>query len=440
MKHFVEARKDALAALAAAEIAEFAEKVCLIVDLRGKLRVLVKPSAGGDIQAVRTRVEELVAPAADVFWEKGVWVHEAGASPANKAIFEVAWEQAKPQPGAQAKIFVLDRRLSKDAWFGAPFDPPWPLNERTPPILSFYSFKGGVGRTTALLALAINMARAGKRVAVVDFDLEAPGTSSILISPSGVRANLGVVDYLLEHPVVPRDALDITEFYHQYDDPSVIQDGEPVFSVASGVLDEWYLEKLARLNFESLYRTTVEENAEDSSLFSLFKTLRAKLEPDIFLVDSRAGLHDLGGLSLSGLAHMQVLFGLRSRQSWNGLSIVISHLGKEMVLSGLAQRTCMMVQSMVSPLGSVREEEIRSFREQSFEMFSDNYYDLPDLPGAEWPLPDPQSVDSPHFPSVLTWDNKVAGYLSLADIADTLCEGEYRALASAILERVGRVL
>ena len=42
-------------------------------------------------------------------------------------------------------------------------------------IVTFYSFKGGVGRTLALVNIGIELAQTGKRVLLVDFDLEAPG-------------------------------------------------------------------------------------------------------------------------------------------------------------------------------------------------------------------------------------------------------------------------
>ena len=233
---------------------------------------------------------------------------------------------------------MLDRRLSKDAWLHAPFEPPWPLNDHTPPVISFYSFKGGVGRTTAVAAVAINAARSGKQVLVLDFDLEAPGVGSILASPGAPAPSLGVVDYLLERPIVPGDALDIAEFYQAFSEPLVIKDGVPIHVVAAGKLDNWYLEKLASRLRVSVFLSRRDE-CTSVPLHHLLTSLRAKLKPDMILVDSRAGFHDLGGLSVSGIAHLQVLFGLNSRQSWEGMSLVVSHLGKEMVLSGRARAT-----------------------------------------------------------------------------------------------------
>ena len=57
---------------------------------------------------------------------------------------------------------------------------------------------------------------------------------------------------------------------------------------------------------------------------------------------------------------------------------------------------------------------------------------------AEWPVPDSEDPDQPHFPQVLSWDIRVFGYDSLADVADFLCEGEFRTLTNSILQKLGR--
>ena len=45
-------------------------------------------------------------------------------------------------------------------------------------VITFYSFKGGVGRTLALVNVGAQLALQGKSVLLVDFDLEAPGLDS----------------------------------------------------------------------------------------------------------------------------------------------------------------------------------------------------------------------------------------------------------------------
>src|SRR5450755_3519482 len=42
-------------------------------------------------------------------------------------------------------------------------------------VVTFYSFKGGTGRSMALANVAAALLARGRRVLIVDFDLEAPG-------------------------------------------------------------------------------------------------------------------------------------------------------------------------------------------------------------------------------------------------------------------------
>ena len=59
----------------------------------------------------------------------------------------------------------LERVSGKESWLvGSKALTPWPLLAQTPAIATFYSFKGGVGRTTALAITAATLAAAGQRV------------------------------------------------------------------------------------------------------------------------------------------------------------------------------------------------------------------------------------------------------------------------------------
>lgn len=61
-----------------------------------------------------------------------------------------------------------------------------PLPEGSPKLTAFYSYKGGVGRTTTLLATLgalLELRRPGVRVLVIDADLEAPGLTFDIPGP-----------------------------------------------------------------------------------------------------------------------------------------------------------------------------------------------------------------------------------------------------------------
>src|SRR5258708_2382219 len=66
-------------------------------------------------------------------------------------------------------------------------------------LITFYSYKGGVGRTMALANVATLLALWGRRVLVVDWDLEAPGIEHFLLPESeipSVQSRSGLIDLL----------------------------------------------------------------------------------------------------------------------------------------------------------------------------------------------------------------------------------------------------
>ena len=65
--------------------------------------------------------------------------------------------------------------------------------------ISFYSYKGGTGRTLALANIARHLARLGLRVVALDFDLEAPGLHykfNLGRQDDPISIERGIVDYL----------------------------------------------------------------------------------------------------------------------------------------------------------------------------------------------------------------------------------------------------
>ena len=65
---------------------------------------------------------------------------------------------------------------------------------KSPRIISFYSYKGGVGRTVALIQTANLLASKGKKVALIDMDIEAPSFNEIF--SADIVAENGLVNYL----------------------------------------------------------------------------------------------------------------------------------------------------------------------------------------------------------------------------------------------------
>ena len=69
-------------------------------------------------------------------------------------------------------------------------------------IITFYSYKGGTGRTMALANVAWILASNGKRVLAVDWDLESPGLHKFFhpfLDESTVSATPGVIEIINDY-------------------------------------------------------------------------------------------------------------------------------------------------------------------------------------------------------------------------------------------------
>lgn len=72
-------------------------------------------------------------------------------------------------------------------------------------IYTFYSFKGGVGRSMAMANIAEILCRRGLNVLMVDFDLEAPGlerffdVDDAIVRPNKILERRGVIDLLYSY-------------------------------------------------------------------------------------------------------------------------------------------------------------------------------------------------------------------------------------------------
>lgn len=199
---------------------------------------------------------------------------------------------------------------------------------RKPHRIVFYSYKGGVGRTTALVHTAFHLARSGSRVVVVDMDVEAPGLHTVLPRPDGQAVTHGLVDYLWERQVRPfdpatGDGLETclvalkpgqqTGIAYAVSDPL---SRTKVHVIPAGRVGHDFVRRLHTLSYRDV-------NSREDDAWALFeKELADQLEPDFLLIDARTGLGDWGGLSLLRLADEAFLVVYPSEQNMEGLTLV----------------------------------------------------------------------------------------------------------------------
>lgn len=305
--------------------------------------------------------------------------------------------------------FLLERTIAKKSWMDHSHKhlPIWPYEDalagRAPKVISFYSFKGGMGRTTTLAATAYCLARAGKNVLLVDADIEAPGLATVFLNESQI--NHGVVDYFLE-----RQANDsfhagnsIQKYFAPFRNPQVVDHllGS-IFVIPAGKNDDDYLKKLSRVDCQDIQRDNIK-----NTLNALIKESVSWLEShdfgiDYVLMDARAGFHDIGGVVLSQLPHGAVLFGRGDAQSWNGLKEAIR-------LAATAQNdriSILIVDSMFNDTDSGSEDAKRSFKMDSFMYCREPYYDTDALPGID-------AENEAHSPVFIPYSPALNGTITL---------------------------
>ncbi|MFL6111116.1 MAG: FxSxx-COOH system tetratricopeptide repeat protein [Catenulispora sp.] len=171
-------------------------------------------------------------------------------------------------------------------------------------VLTFYSYKGGCGRTMALANVAWILAASGRRVAVVDWDLESPGLHRYfpptVLDPVALTGNPGVIDMVrdFEWAAAHDDAPDPEQWYLQN---TRIRDlainlrwkfpGDGcIHFVSAGMQNRAYSAAVASLDWERFYA--------DLGGGLLFDAMRRDMREnyDYTLVDSRTGYSDVADI------------------------------------------------------------------------------------------------------------------------------------------------
>lgn len=424
--HFDEAKPAAEAALRTwlATTPAVEKRALLVVDLFGTLRLALWSCDEAESEALSPRLEE----AAGAWWSCEILRLES-ADDITRSLYEGSWKEAHRDP-EEPRLAVLDRHRSRTGWFVDLEHPIWEIDDEAPPVVVFYSFKGGLGRSTILASFAIQRAREGERVCVLDLDLDSPGVGGLLAADAaGLTAQWGVVDFLIEQHA---GETPLGDYYHRCD--RVAGPGE-ITVFPAGQVNDVYPDKLARVDLEDV--TPVHEGG----LTTLLRRVREELKPQWILLDARTGISEPAGQLLSGLAHLHVLLGTTQDQSWQGINRVLDRLGAARVADGRAQAEVVLVQSLV-PAGEAGQAARNAFLARAEQELTDRYY--AEAPGDEseadstWSIGDMDSLDAPHVAIPVEYDSQLASFGDIDDVADLLCRGAYSAVAERIQGRFAR--
>lgn len=213
-------------------------------------------------------------------------------------------------------------------------------------IVTFYSYKGGVGRSMALANVADQLARSGLRVLIVDFDLEAPGIEHFFpIDHEEVRGHEGLLDLLLTFKYSMSTAASGTDdsdafrrlerFVTTVYPPREGGGGLDLLPAGRRLTEDQigrYGEELRRFDWADFYFTWSGE------LF--FEWLRQTLAQryDVVLVDSRTGVTEMGGVCAYQLADVIAVLCAPNLQNLEGTEAMVRNFLSPQVRAVRAER------------------------------------------------------------------------------------------------------
>ena len=226
-------------------------------------------------------------------------------------------------------------------------------------VTTFYSFKGGVGRSMALANAAVELAQRGRRVLAVDFDLEAPGldTFDILRPPDEVP---GIIDFIHEY-LESESAPDAHRFLARL--PDVGDKGGELWIMPSGAQRATYAAHFNQIDWAELY--------EKRDGYLLFEDLKAQwqqaVNPDYVLIDSRTGHTDSGGICTRQLPDAVTILFFPNEQNLRGLTKVVNDIRSETEEPRRKKIELHFVMSNVPDLDDedrILEKKIQAFRNE----------------------------------------------------------------------------
>ena len=368
-------------------------------DLYGRVR-LIAPET---VQSQESVHESLEALATELSTRLGPHAYPAGATILYEASRELACQNAPAIPIEDLdNVSLVDRLATEGNWAQISKETPGP------PRIVFFSIKGGVGRSTALAATAWWLAQAGKRVLVLDLDLESPGLSSSLLPPER-QPKHGITDWLVEDLVDNADMV----FESLIATSGLSHDGEIYVVPAHGVDPGEYVAKIGRVWMPKI-RPDGTRESWSGRLQRLLDALVERLRPDIVLIDSRAGIDEVASACVTELGgNLVLLFALEGNQTWTGYRILFEHWRRAGVAESVRERVQRV--SALTPDTEDRLNYLATLRENGYELFASSLYDEiepGEVVGNRWHF-DTADDTAPHAPWEVRWHKSLAGLKSL---------------------------
>lgn len=300
--------------------------------------------------------------------------------------------------GAYIIVNLVDRRIIGQDWDRPDFSK---ISDDVP-VVTFFSCKGGVGRSTALAITAAALSERGKNVLIVDFDLEAPGMGPLLLGVDDLPS-YGLLDLLITDRLANVTEQDL----ENYIAPSPLTEGRGLIEVIPAIGSVGrdnpgnLILKLGRAfldgRSEDGYPVTFAKQSRD-----IIRRLIERKRSDIILVDARAGLSESSAPAVLGFGGDVLMFGVDTAQTFECYRYLLAHLTR-FAGDNLADDWRYRLR-MVHAKAARGEDAWRHFREQTYAIFADALYEEAEGSSLEVFNFDIDDPEAPHFAWPIAFD------------------------------------
>jgi len=329
-------------------------------------------------------------------------------------------------------VRLLERRIVGQDWLRPPREP----LDGAPPVVIFASYKGGVGRSTALAVAAAAFSERNLNVLVIDLDLEAPGLGDMLLTDLPLW---GTLDFFVED-----GAKDLTNIF--FDDmigtSTLASKGlihvAPAVGSVSGSHPQNVLGKIGRAYLERVLSDGGVETFLDR-VRRLVASLSARHRYDAIFVDARAGLNEATAAAVLGLGGEVLLFGVDTPQTFSGYTYFLAHLSRFRPATSTDDDWRYRLRFIHAKAQANSDAHAR-FRTESFEIFSSTLYDsLDGLEASSFNF-DYDDQNAPHYAWPILSDSNFAEFNPIArrdQFSSSVYEQTFGLFLSALADKIG---
>jgi MinD-like ATPase involved in chromosome partitioning or flagellar assembly len=171
-------------------------------------------------------------------------------------------------------------------------------------IISIHSFRGGTGKSNTTANLAALFTAAGKRVGIIDTDIQSPGIH-VLFGLAGDSIGYSLNDYLWGRCSIEQAAHDVTDVVRSGGKSSAGQ----LYLIPSSIQADAIVNVLR-------------EGYDVSKLTEGFRSLINELQLDLLLIDTHPGLNEETLFSLA-ISHALLIVMRPDQQDYEGTGVTV---------------------------------------------------------------------------------------------------------------------